>query len=55
MESMTFSQKTKELEVTFTTKKIQLGDVVEDFEFFLKGCGFIFDHLEVVVKDNDGK
>ena len=30
-----------------STNEVSLGDIVSQFEFFLKGCGFVFHSLEV--------
>lgn len=41
-----------EFKITMEFETINLIDIVENFENFLKGCGFIFDGLEIVEKDD---
>ena len=38
--------------LTVTFSKITLEDIVSEFEYFLKGAGFVFDgHLDIVPDD----
>lgn len=32
---------------------VTLGETVENIECFLKGCGFIFEELEIIEKEED--
>ena len=44
-----------ESNVTFIAEDVALDNIVYNFKFFLKGCGFIFHDLEVIenAEDND--
>ena len=37
--------------VTFTTNAHQLNEVLEEFQTFLRGCGYFFDGVEFVQDD----
>jgi hypothetical protein len=40
--------------LTFETDKDYLPEVLEDFELFLRGCGFFFDgHVDIVQEEYD--
>lgn len=41
-------------ELDYTSSAITLTDLLSDFEYYLKGCGFTFDgHLDIV-EEEDG-
>ena len=36
-----------------STNEIELAQIIDQFSLFLKGCGFVFDSLEVHATDPD--
>lgn len=47
-----FDTKKPEIRVVHETDSVTLSEVVEAFENYLRGCGFIFDgHLDIVEDD----
>lgn len=41
-------------DIDFTVHAVSLPDMVENFELFLRACGFIFDgHLDIVEDEDD--
>jgi hypothetical protein len=52
MSKFTFAHTLDDLKITHEFEEIQLNNVIENFESFLRGCGFIFDgNLEIVEKN----
>lgn len=49
---ITFKKESKDGVVTHETPAVCLPDILEDFEAFLRGCGFVFSgHLEIVAEE----
>jgi len=49
MSKFSFSHTLDDLKITHEFEEIQLNNVIENFESFLRGCGFVFDgNLEIV-------
>jgi hypothetical protein len=51
MSKFTFVHTVNDLKITHEFEVIHLNYVIENFESFLRGCGFVFDgNLEIVEK-----
>ena len=53
MSKFTFTHTLDDLKITHEFEAIHVNKVVENFEDFLRGCGFVFDgNLEIVEQDS---
>ncbi len=39
--------------IQYETHQVGLKEVIEEFTYFLKGCGYEFHELEVIYKDDE--
>jgi len=52
MSKFTFTHTLDDLKITHEFEAIQINKVVENFEDFLRGCGYVFDgNLEIVEQE----
>jgi len=53
MSKFTFTHTLDDLKITHEFDEIQLNNVIENFESFLRGCGFVFNgNLEIIENSN---
>ena len=54
MNEMTFECKFDNSTVVFRTKEVELDKIIQRFEEFLRGCGFVFNGNLIVEVEDEG-